>query len=77
MLSLHRPVAQPWMCDVMGHMTTRFYVAMFDDASYRLLYELFGWTGETGVREGRGWADDLLEMRERANRHLLPADETA
>ena len=45
MISLHKGVAHPWNCDVLGHMTTRFYVAMFDDASYHLLHEVFGWNG--------------------------------
>ncbi|MEO0423667.1 MAG: thioesterase family protein [Pseudomonadota bacterium] len=72
----YRGVAHPWQCDVMGHMTTRHYVAMFDDASYHLLHEVFGWAaGDAGV----GWADvkhtieykdevgsgDLLEVRGR------------
>ena len=45
MISLHKGVAHPWNCDVLGHMTTRFYVAMFDDASYHFLHEVFGWNG--------------------------------
>lgn len=41
----------------MGHLTTRFYVALFDDASYHLLYEVFGWT-IAGHESGKfGWAD--------------------
>lgn len=79
MLSVNKAIAQPWECDVMGHLTTRFYVAMFDDASYHLLYQAFGWT--IGGHESRkfGWADvrhvieykaevsagDILEIRTR------------
>ena len=31
MISVHKSVAQPWQCDTLGHLTTRFYVGMFDD----------------------------------------------
>lgn len=48
-------VAHPWLCDVMGHMTTRHYVAMFDDASYHFLHEVFGWRSDDS--SGPGWAD--------------------
>jgi len=50
-------VCQPWHCDVMGHMTTRHYVAMFDDASYHCLYRLFGWTGKDAQSSNLGFAD--------------------
>lgn len=43
--NLLQGVAQPWQCDVLGHLTTRFYMAMFDDASYHLLHQAFGWPG--------------------------------
>lgn len=47
------------MCDGMGHLTTRQYMALFDDASYQLLSEVSGWSpGETdGPWHGKGWAD--------------------
>ena len=45
MISVQQSVAHPWMCDVLGHLTTRFYVGMFDDAAYHFLYAVFGWTG--------------------------------
>jgi acyl-CoA thioester hydrolase len=77
MLLAYKGVAHPWLADVMGHMTTRHYVAMFDDASYHLLYEVFGWSGESVAADGLGWADvkhvieylgevgtgDILEIR--------------
>ncbi len=76
-LIVYKGVAHPELCDVMGHMTTRHYVAMFDDASYHFLYTVFGWSGEQAKTEHRGWADvkhvieyqdevaagDLLEVR--------------
>ena len=36
MLETNRGVVHPWLCDVMGHFTTRHYTAVFDDASYHL-----------------------------------------
>ena len=63
MISVYKGVAHPWLCDVMGHMTTRHYVAMFDDASYHFLREVFGWNwGESSL----GWADvkHLIEYQE-------------
>ncbi|ARN75404.1 acyl-CoA thioesterase [Oceanicoccus sagamiensis] len=76
-LIVYKGVAHPELCDVMGHMTTRHYIAMFDDASYHFLYTVFGWSGEQAKTDNRGWADvkhvieyqdevaagDLLELR--------------
>ncbi len=77
MIVANKCVAHPWECDVMGHLTTRFYMAMFDDASYHFLYQAFGLSPGAGDGEGLGWADvrmvieyqaevaagDLLEIR--------------
>lgn len=77
MISVQKCVAHPWQCDILGHMTTRFYVAMFDDASYHFLHHLFGWNGARNQAATLGWADvrhiinyqdevkagDLLEVR--------------
>ena len=57
MLLVQKSVAHPWMCDVLGHMTTRFYLNMFDDASYHLLYGVFGWSGASDDDGNFGWAD--------------------
>lgn len=57
MLTVMKAVAHPWLCDVMGHMTTRFYVGMFDDASYHLLHDVFGWSGARDADGKRGWVD--------------------
>ena len=57
MLLVQKSVAHPWMCDVLGHMTTRFYLNMFDDASYHLLYGVFGWSGASDDQGDFGWAD--------------------
>ncbi|MEH6551009.1 MAG: acyl-CoA thioesterase [Pseudomonadales bacterium] len=74
---VYKGIVHPGLCDVMGHMTTRHYIAMFDDASYHFLHSVFGWTGEQAKKDGVGWADvrhvieynaelaegDLLEVR--------------
>ena len=57
MLVVNKCIAHPWQCDVMGHLTTRFYVGMFDDAAYHFLYEVFGWTINTVGESKIGWAD--------------------
>lgn len=54
-------VAHPWQCDVMGHLTTRYYIAMFDDASYHTLHQVFGWTGADAAT-GIGFADVRHEI---------------
>jgi acyl-CoA thioester hydrolase len=54
---VYKGVSHPALCDIMGHMTTRHYIAMFDDSSYHFLYEAFGWTGETAKTARMGWAD--------------------
>ena len=57
MLICHKGIANPWQCDVMGHMNIRHYMAMFDEASYHLLFQVFGWTGDRDTSSGEGWAD--------------------
>ena len=54
---VQKNVSHPWMCDVLGHLTTRHYVAMFDDAAYHLLYKVYGWTGSSDVDGKIAWAD--------------------
>ena len=54
---VQKSVSHPWMCDVLGHLTTRHYVAMFDDAAYHLLYKVFGWTGSSDADGKIAWAD--------------------
>ncbi len=57
MINVYKGVAHPWMCDVLGHLTTRFYVGMFDDAAYHFLHTLFGWTGASDTAGKRGFVD--------------------
>ncbi len=62
MISIYKGVAQPWECDSLGHLTTRFYTAMFDDASYHFLFELFGWTGASDDAGDRAFVDVRHEV---------------
>jgi|SaaInl5LU_22_DNA_1037371.scaffolds.fasta_scaffold10384_2 acyl-CoA thioester hydrolase len=54
---LYKGVVHPWHCDVMGHLNTRHYLGMFDDASYQLLHEATGWSATGSDWQGRGFAD--------------------
>ncbi len=54
---VNKAVAHPWLCDIMGHLTTRYYVAMFDDAAYHFLFNVFGWSGATDENGEMGWVD--------------------
>ena len=54
---VYKGVSHPALCDIIGHMTTRHYIAMFDDGSYHFIYKVFSWTGEIAKTENKGWAD--------------------
>ena len=54
---VNKAVAHPWFCDVLQHMTTRYYVAMFDDASYHLLATVFDWPGAISANGEMGFVD--------------------
>jgi acyl-CoA thioester hydrolase len=62
-IETYRGVAHPWQCDTMGHMNTRFYAAIYDDASFQFLARLApsGPLKESGL----GWADvrQLIEYK--------------
>ncbi|KUJ81579.1 4-hydroxybenzoyl-CoA thioesterase [Microbulbifer flavimaris] len=54
-------VAHTWLCDEMGHMNTRNYVGMFDDAMQHFMLVL----GHNAMVEGQrrlGWADVRHEI---------------
>lgn len=57
-IECYRGVVHPWLCDSMGHMTTRHYTAMFDDASYHLFAAL-GFSPDH-LAAGTGLADVKL-----------------
>jgi acyl-CoA thioester hydrolase len=46
------------MCDTMGHLNVRHYVAMFDDASFQLL----GRIADPRAKPTLGWADVRMEI---------------
>jgi acyl-CoA thioester hydrolase len=52
-------VAHPWMCDEMGHLNVRHYVAMFDDASFQILGRI---AGPDVDKTRMGWADVRMEI---------------
>ena len=52
----YRGVVYPWQCDSMGHLTTRCYMGMFDDASLHFLYEV-GFRTSSLTEAKIGWAD--------------------
>ena len=62
MHNLYKGVVHPWLCDMMGHFTTRHYIAMFDDASYQLMAEAVGWDLSSEEWKGTGWADVRHEI---------------
>ena len=56
-------VVHPWLCDAMGHLNTRNYVAMFDDATYVILAHLGYRPGERlGRVDVRNETDYLTEV---------------
>ncbi len=57
-------VVHPWLCDAMGHLTTRHYMGFFDDASYQLFAAL-GFDPRQGAVDGIGWADVRHEIEYR------------
>lgn len=54
-------VVHPWLCDAMGHLTTRHYLGMFDDASYQLMM-MVGYDPKAAAVERWGWADVRHEI---------------
>jgi len=65
MMETFRGVAHPWLCDAFGHLNTRNYVAMFDDASFHF-FSALGASALALQREGKGWADVKAELEFKA-----------
>lgn len=55
-----RAVAHPWLCDQMGHLNTRHYAAIFDDASFHFLGRIAPRAEQAAAN--RGWADVKLTI---------------
>ncbi len=51
-------VIHPWSCDAQGHLNTRHYVGIFDDANHVLLARIGGQDADPGL----GWADVRNEV---------------
>lgn len=51
-------VIHPWNCDVQGHLNTRYYVGIFDDANQVLLARI----GSQDAVPALGWADVRNEL---------------
>ncbi|MGD9914476.1 MAG: acyl-CoA thioesterase [Rhizobiaceae bacterium] len=62
MILLTRAVVHPWLCDMMGHLTTRHYMGIFDDATYVLFGKATGWMPNDANWAGKGWADVRHEI---------------
>ena len=56
MIQTYYGVVHPWLCDSMGHLTTRHYVGMFDDSSLHSFAELDA-NHEEMLNRDEGFAD--------------------
>ena len=54
-------IAHPWLCDGMGHLNTRHYLALFDDATHVVLARL-GHSFRGPAEKQFGWADVRNEI---------------
>lgn len=54
-------VVYPWQCDAIGHLTTRFYMAAFDESSWHFLREA-GYDPAMLEQDRIGWADVRHEI---------------
>ncbi len=65
----YRSIVYPFQCDSMGHFTTQYYMAAFDQAAWHFLWEA-GFDQTLIAEEKIGWADVhheieyLRELRE-------------
>lgn len=64
MIETYYGIVHPWLCDEMGHLTTRHYVAMFDDA-HPHFFAALGTVQSDLIKRGYGFADvkSTLEYR--------------
>jgi len=65
MIRTYFGIAHPWLCDNMGHLNTRNYVGMFDDAGAHYLATI-GWSPADASEKGAGWADVRGEIEYQA-----------
>jgi acyl-CoA thioester hydrolase len=63
-ITTYRGVAHQWLCDAMGHLNSRHYVAMFDDAGMHLLSEIgFCWSDLAEAKTGWVDAKNVIEYK--------------
>lgn len=60
MIKVTTTVIHPWNCDAQGHLNTRHYVGIFDDANHVLLARLTA--AEPIASASLGWADVRNEV---------------
>jgi len=70
MIRTYFGTARPWLCDNNGHLNTRNYVAMFDDAARHYLATI-GWSPAIAKEKRIGWADVRGEIEYKAE---VPVD---
>lgn len=61
MIKVGAGIAHTWMCDHNGHLNTRHYLGLFDDANL-LLMSRIGYRPDDSLRSRRGWADVRNEI---------------
>jgi acyl-CoA thioester hydrolase len=69
MITTYYGVVQPWLCDIQGHLTTRYYVGMFDDSHMHFFTEL-GANPEAMLKRGEGFADVKSTLEYKQELHV-------
>tara|TARA_B110000090_G_scaffold197488_1_gene235466 strand:- start:4482 stop:4916 length:435 start_codon:yes stop_codon:yes gene_type:complete len=49
-------------CDAMGHLSSKFYFELYEDASHALMQAVFGWNRSVAARQSKGWANLRQEV---------------
>ena len=53
----YRGTVHPWLCDSMGHLSSRYIYIMFDESALHLLNSATGWSHGKSGWESAGWVD--------------------
>ena len=61
-------IVHPWLCDAMGHLTTRSYVGMVDDC-HPHFFAAMGINQDEMVKRGEGFADVKSTLEYKAELH--------
>jgi acyl-CoA thioesterase FadM len=46
----------------MGHLSSKFYFELYEEASYALMQTVFGWNRSAAARRSKGWANLRQEV---------------